>query len=67
MWALGCILYEMACLQKAFEADNLPALVNKIMTVCIRIRGFQVVLKPSRPLKQAKILKIDSGTLLTAI
>lgn len=34
MWALGCVLYEMAALQKAFEADNLPALVNKIMKVC---------------------------------
>ncbi|KAK5986404.1 NEK (NEver in mitosis Kinase) Like [Trichostrongylus colubriformis] len=32
MWALGCILYEMVCLQKAFEGENLPALVNKIMT-----------------------------------
>ncbi|VDL63121.1 unnamed protein product [Nippostrongylus brasiliensis] len=32
MWALGCILYEMTCLQKAFEGENLPALVNKIMT-----------------------------------
>lgn len=25
----------MTCLQKAFEGENLPALVNKIMTVCI--------------------------------
>ena len=33
MWALGCILYEMACLQKTFEGSNLPALVNKIMKV----------------------------------
>ncbi|KAK6044411.1 hypothetical protein COOONC_18084, partial [Cooperia oncophora] len=32
MWALGCILYEMVCLQKAFEGENLPALVNRIMT-----------------------------------
>ncbi|CAP24776.2 Protein CBR-NEKL-1 [Caenorhabditis briggsae] len=32
MWALGCILYEMCCLKKAFEGDNLPALVNSIMT-----------------------------------
>ncbi|PAV77498.1 hypothetical protein WR25_02539 isoform G [Diploscapter pachys] len=32
MWALGCILYEMCCLQKAFEGENLPALVNKIMS-----------------------------------
>ncbi|GMS98741.1 hypothetical protein PENTCL1PPCAC_20916, partial [Pristionchus entomophagus] len=31
IWALGCILYEMACLQKAFEGENLPALVNRIM------------------------------------
>ena len=31
VWALGCILYEMACLQKTFEGSNLPALVNKIM------------------------------------
>ena len=31
IWALGCIFYEMACLQKTFEGSNLPALVNKIM------------------------------------
>lgn len=31
IWALGCILYEVACLQKTFEGTNLPALVNKIM------------------------------------
>ncbi|XP_064595853.1 serine/threonine-protein kinase Nek9-like [Liolophura sinensis] len=31
IWALGCILYEIACLQKTFEGSNLPALVNKIM------------------------------------
>ncbi|GMT26723.1 hypothetical protein PFISCL1PPCAC_18020, partial [Pristionchus fissidentatus] len=31
IWALGCILYEMTCLQKAFEGENLPALVNRIM------------------------------------
>ena len=31
IWALGCIAYEMACLQKTFEGSNLPALVNKIM------------------------------------
>ncbi|KAF8367338.1 nekl-1 [Pristionchus pacificus] len=31
IWALGCILYEITCLQKAFEGENLPALVNRIM------------------------------------
>ncbi|XP_046686536.1 LOW QUALITY PROTEIN: serine/threonine-protein kinase Nek8-like [Homalodisca vitripennis] len=31
IWALGCILYEMACLQKTFQGNNLPVLVNKIM------------------------------------
>ncbi|CAB4061412.1 Sodium/calcium exchanger 3,Sodium/calcium exchanger 1,Sodium/calcium exchanger 2 [Lepeophtheirus salmonis] len=31
IWALGCILYEMACLHKTFEGANLPALVNKIV------------------------------------
>lgn len=31
IWALGCILYEMTCLQKTFEGSNLPAVVNKIM------------------------------------
>ncbi|TKR97014.1 hypothetical protein L596_010943 [Steinernema carpocapsae] len=31
IWALGCILYEMACLQKTFDGSNLPAVVNKIM------------------------------------
>lgn len=31
IWALGCVLYEMACLQKTFEGSNLPALVGKII------------------------------------
>ena len=38
IWAMGCILYEMACLQKTFEGTNLPALVNKIMKVrCVLV------------------------------
>nr|CAB3264292.1 serine/threonine-protein kinase Nek8 [Phallusia mammillata] len=31
IWALGCTLYELLMLKKAFEAQNLPALVIKIV------------------------------------
>uniref|UniRef100_UPI00358F840F serine/threonine-protein kinase Nek8 n=1 Tax=Myxine glutinosa TaxID=7769 RepID=UPI00358F840F len=31
VWALGCVLYELCSLKRAFEAENLPALVLKIM------------------------------------
>ncbi|XP_044259072.1 serine/threonine-protein kinase Nek8 [Tribolium madens] len=33
IWAIGCILYELACLRKPFEAMTLPVLVQKI-TAC---------------------------------
>uniref|UniRef100_A0A1I8AWB2 non-specific serine/threonine protein kinase n=1 Tax=Meloidogyne hapla TaxID=6305 RepID=A0A1I8AWB2_MELHA len=31
IWALGCCFYEMCSLNKAFDADNLPKLLNKII------------------------------------
>lgn len=31
VWALGCVLYEMLTLKRAFEAETLPALIMKIM------------------------------------
>ena len=33
VWALGCIVYEMVCLVKAFEGTNLPAVIHKIVQV----------------------------------
>lgn len=35
---MGCILYELACFKKPFEAPNLPILVKKISTVRIDIK-----------------------------
>ena len=34
IWALGCIVYEMACLQKTFEGSNLPGTIflDKFLT-----------------------------------
>ena len=31
VWSLGCILYELCCLEHAFKADNLLGLVFKIV------------------------------------
>ena len=31
MWALGCVLYELATLKHAFEAGNMKNLVMKIV------------------------------------
>lgn len=31
IWALGCVLYELSTLRRAFEAQTLPALILRIM------------------------------------
>jgi len=31
VWALGCVIYELAALRVPFEAAELPALINKIL------------------------------------
>ena len=31
VWAIGCVLYEMCALKKAFDASNLGAITVKIM------------------------------------
>ena len=31
VWAIGCVLYEMCALKKAFDASNLGAITVKVM------------------------------------
>lgn len=56
---MGCILYEMACLQKTFEATNLPALVTHIMKAEYKpVKGpYSVFLK----LLIRDLLKVDAS------
>jgi serine/threonine protein kinase len=35
IWAAGCVIYEMMSLRKPFDAENLPALVARIIAVHI--------------------------------
>jgi serine/threonine protein kinase len=43
IWALGCILGEMCCRQKAFSASNLSELVKKIMAVRIVLKNWKII------------------------
>lgn len=31
IWAIGCVLYELCTLRKAFDASNLAAITVKVM------------------------------------
>lgn len=33
MWSLGCVLYELLALKRAFDGENLPSIVMKITKV----------------------------------
>jgi serine/threonine protein kinase len=50
IWALGCILYELTTLKKAFEGPNLPALVLKIMQASVALQPLES--RYSRGLKE---------------
>ena len=38
VWALGCVLYEMTCLKKAFHGDNIGAISMRILKWVSRIK-----------------------------
>ncbi len=44
VWALGCILYELSTLRRAFDGQSLPALVVCILRVRQRMAGLALVL-----------------------
>lgn len=54
VWALGCILYEMATLNHAFDGNNMKALVQKIL------KG---VYPPVHPMYSANLSKLISAML----
>jgi serine/threonine protein kinase len=35
VWALGCVLYELCTLKRAFDGQSLPALVRVCVCVCV--------------------------------
>ena len=41
MWALGCVLYELATLKRAFDGQSLPALIVRILKVSTRVEPHQ--------------------------
>ncbi|XP_068205822.1 serine/threonine-protein kinase Nek8-like isoform X2 [Palaemon carinicauda] len=59
IWALGCVLYEMLTLRRAFEAETLPALIMKIM------RGIFVPIHPQYSAEMRSLvhllLHVDPG------
>ncbi|KAG0713065.1 Serine/threonine-protein kinase Nek8 [Chionoecetes opilio] len=67
VWALGCVLYEMLTLRRAFEAETLPALIMKIMRGIIspihahytqEMRGFLQLLLHMDPAQRPTIAQV---------
>jgi NIMA (never in mitosis gene a)-related kinase len=44
VWALGCVLYELATLKRAFDGQSLPALVVRIL----QVRGSSIYTSSTR-------------------
>ena len=52
MWMIGCVLYEMMILSKPFDGENLPMLMNNILTKDIKKVDESIYSNTKHPRKQ---------------